>query len=289
MASDGVEKKVAAPLTPRARIGMINFINTAPLYMVWTRSVRHPEWLVTEATPAILNRLLFAGDLDLGFVSSYEYAAHPEQYRILSDLSISTTGAVGSVLLFANRPIESLDYELVLLSSQSQTSVSLVKIILEEFYKLRPRYVSGLPAEYKGGEQPAAILAIGDEALRLRKAGLFQYQFDLGQIWRQHTGKPFVFAVWAVREDFCWREPDCVVQIHQELLRCVQQGVTELASISREVAARIPMPPEECLAYLKGIEFDLGLPKQEALVLFFEYLIKRGEGAPGTLPLKICG
>lgn len=273
----------------KARIGMINFINTAPLYTVWTKTVKRPDWQITEAPPAILNKMLYENQLDLGFVSAHEYAAHPRLYKILSGLSISTTGPVGSVFLFSGKKIDTLDQSLVLLSAHSQTSVSLVKIILEEFYRVSPRYLSGMLAQYQGGEFPEAVLAIGDEALRLKKSGIFEYQYDLGDIWQQYTGLPFVFAVWAVREDFCTSDPDSVVAIHQELLRCVRVGTSDLVAISREVAPRIPMTPAECLSYLKGIEFDLSLRKQEALKLFFEYLIKRGEGASEALPLKICG
>ena len=73
---------------PTARIGMVNFLNTAPLYEVWKRTVFRPEWQVTEAPPSTLNRLLHQGALDLGFISSHEYALHPEEYKILGNLSI---------------------------------------------------------------------------------------------------------------------------------------------------------------------------------------------------------
>ena len=68
----------------KARIGMVNFINTAALYEVWKESVQRPEWQVVEAAPAVLNRLLRSGDLDLGFVSSYEYAEHPAGFQAVS-------------------------------------------------------------------------------------------------------------------------------------------------------------------------------------------------------------
>ena len=48
-----------------ARIGMVNFINTAPLYEVWQRTVQRPEWQITEAVPSVLNNLLNEGKLDL--------------------------------------------------------------------------------------------------------------------------------------------------------------------------------------------------------------------------------
>ena len=55
----------------KARIGMVNFINTAPLYVTWQQRVARPDWLVTEGAPTTLNRMLCNNELDLGFVSSH--------------------------------------------------------------------------------------------------------------------------------------------------------------------------------------------------------------------------
>ena len=112
---------------PKVRIGMVNFINTAPLYDVWLRTVKRPEWTVVEAAPSVLNGMLYTDQLDMGLVSSQEYAAHPENYQLLDDISISASGPVGSVFLFSRCEPQSLMGKVVLLSSQSQTSVSLVK------------------------------------------------------------------------------------------------------------------------------------------------------------------
>ncbi|MEA2082695.1 MAG: menaquinone biosynthesis protein [Thermodesulfobacteriota bacterium] len=287
-----MQKKTAA------RIGMVNFINTAPLYDVWKRTVHRPEWRITEAPPTALNRMLFNNELDLGFISSHEYAVHPFQYRILSDLSISATGAVGSVFLFSMLKPHDLSGKRVLLSSKSKTSAGLTKIILEEFYQVTPRYMSGevLPdsgthhsdAGNKTEERVSAVLAIGDDAIRLDSIGDYPVRLDLSEVWRRHTGLPFVFAVWAVREDFLTKHSDCVNEIHQQLLYCISTGKNELFEISRRVAPKIPMSQDDCFAYLSGIEYDLKPDKQKALNLFFEYLIKRDEGAPDALPLKIC-
>lgn len=278
-------------MRPKARIGMVNFINTAPLYEVWRETVVRPDWRVTEGSPAELNRLLYANKLDLGFASSHEYAQHPHDYRIMTDLSISAKGPVGSVFLFSSIPVRELDGHLLQLSSQSQTSVSLVRIVLEEFYGLKPVY---LPGERRAEDRsvigaPAAVLAIGDEALRLAGAGHYPYRLDLGEAWQRETGLPFVFAVWAVREDFCRREPDLVVEIHEELRRCLRQGRKRLKEISAAVAGRIPMSVTACYEYLKGIEYDLGPEKQAALEKFFAYLIRRGEAPKAALPLRLCG
>lgn len=130
-------------MAPIAHIGMVNFINTAPLYEVWKETVFNPLWTVTEAAPAELNRRLNAGELDLGFISSHEYALHAERYKILDQLSISASGPVGSVFLFSRIAPQKLSGSNILLSCQSQTSVSLVKIILEEFLGVQPNYMNG--------------------------------------------------------------------------------------------------------------------------------------------------
>ena len=272
-----------------ARIGMVNFINTAPLYEVWQRTVQRPEWQITEGVPSVLNNLLHEGKLDLGFISSHEYALHPDKYRILRDLSISATGAVGSVFLFSRRQPQKLDGKRILLSTQSQTSVYLVRIILEEFYGVKPEYVDGLIRDHAHDlDDFDGVLAIGDEALRMQANEEFSVKLDLSQVWHEQTGLPFVFAVWAVREDYYKKAADTVAEIHQELLRCVSQGCKDLRSISSLVAPRIPMPAEECYKYLKCIEYDLGNEKKQGLKLFCEYLAKRGEGNKKALPLKIC-
>lgn len=267
----------------KARIGMVNFINTAPLYEVWKETVHEPDWLIIEAAPSALNRLLFANELDFGLVSSHEYGLHASSYAMLADLSISASGPVGSVFLFSSVDVASLNNQLVALSPQSQTSNSLVKIVLEDFFQVRPRY---LVAGQESDQAIAARLAIGDEALRLVSEGRYPVTLDLGEVWHRHTGLPFVFAVWAVRREFCDSQPETVLAVHRELKRCAVEGKGQLATISQRVAARIPMEVEACKAYLHGMEYDLGPQKQEALALFFQYLMDRGEISPGALPLR---
>jgi len=266
---------------------MVNFINTAPLYDVWLRTVNRPEWKVIEAAPSVLNRMLYDDQLDMGLVSSQEYAAHPENYLLLDDISISASGAVGSVFLFSRCAPENLTGSLVLLSAQSQTSVNLVKIILENFYGVKPLYEVGSTLEAQDKSGISAVLAIGDEALILAQNKIYPHKIDLGEIWYEKTSLPFVFAVWAMRAEFCRSYPDIVREIQRELLRCRQEGRNDLQNISKRVGPRVSMNADACYQYLRGIEHDLGPEKKKGLVRFIEYLIERGEGLPEALPLKI--
>jgi chorismate dehydratase len=270
------------------RIGMVNYINTAPIYEVYKEQVHRPDWQITEAPPSTLNKLLAADSLDLGFVSSYEYAARPDKYQILADLSISATGPVGSVYLFSTVPPEELDNRLILMTGQSDTSVCLVRIILEEFLSLQPRYITGeVFGEILSADTPAAVLAIGDEALRLKFDSQYPVQLDLAQFWHEQTGLPFVFALFAVREEFISGNAREAREIHQTFLDCRAKGLERLPEICDRVARRIPMDCEACSLYLRAMEYDLGPAKQEALEQFFGLLIKRGEADSSALPLKI--
>lgn len=279
-----MESKEFSPI----KIGMVNYINTAPIYEIWKQSVSNPRWEIVEAHPSRLNRMLAGDQLDLGFVSCYEYAVRPDKYRILKDLSISATGPVGSVFLFSKVGVQDLVGKQVLLSDHSETSVCLVRIILEEFY--------GLNVEYKTGgvfsdlaDESAAVMAIGDDALRLSVGKQYPIKLDLGDVWFKHTGLPFVYSVCAVQETACRDYPDDIGAIQREFVRCREEGAQHLHTICQSVSSRIPMDCAICYDYLKGLEYDLGVKKQAAMERFFGYLIKRGEIDSRALPLKIVG
>lgn len=269
----------------KARIGMVNYINTAPIYEVWKKSVSDEQFVIIEEPPSVLNRMLAANEIDLGFVSSYEYCVRPEKYRILQDLSISASGPVGSVFLFSHVPTEQLNNKLILLSNQSETSVCLVKIILEEFYHIKPQYICG---EVAGeiSKSCQAVLAIGDDALRLVSSGVYDYKYDLGEIWHELTGLPFVFSVCAVQEEFCQNHGQLTRRIHDNFIRCRDQGKQDLTSICQIVAPRIPMDVERCYNYLTALQYDLDEKKCSALEKFYRFLIQRGEASSHALPLK---
>jgi chorismate dehydratase len=174
-----------------------------------------------------------------------------------------------------------------LLTGQSETSIALVKIILEKFYSIKPRYCIGDVSDPKNfTEKISAVLAIGDDALRLKEEPHYPIQLDLADVWNIHTGLAFVFAVFAVREEFAASQPLVLNKIWQTLIDCRNMGKTNLETISQLVAPRIPMEVEYCHRYLKNIEHNLDSNHQMALKTFFQYLIERNDGSTEALPLK---
>jgi chorismate dehydratase len=150
-----------------------------------------------------------------------------------------------------------------------------------------PAYEGGSALEAQHNSNIAAVLAIGDEALVLAQNKVYPHKIDLGKIWFEMTSLPFVFAVWAMRAEFCRSNPEIVRDIQRELQRCRHEGRNDLQNISKRVGPRVSMDGAACYEYLRGIEHDLSPEKKKGLVLFIEYLIERGEGVPEALPLKI--
>jgi chorismate dehydratase len=180
--------------------------------------------------------------------------------------------------------------QLVVLTGQSDTSACLLRLLLEEFMQVHPRYLRAeIYASTTLAQEPAAVLAIGDEALRLSNAEICPYpiQIDLGERWNQETGLPFVFAVCAVREDFLHKNRTTVRTIQQTLVACRDQGLLRIPEICRRAAPRIPMSHAACCRYFQSVEYDLNAGKQAALERFFTLLSKRGEANAASLPLKI--
>jgi chorismate dehydratase len=260
----------------KPKVGFVNFINTSQIYIPWKEAGGEPGWDVVEGPPTLLNRLLDTGEIDTGMVSSYFYGVNHQKYVIFPDLSISATGPVGSVTLFSKTPVKNLGDGIVITTQQSATSVNLLKIVLEDFLGVKPVYITGdFSLLSKSGSKALAYLAIGDEALRLRETTNLN-QLDLAEVWLEHTGLPFVFAVWAIRKERIEDAFDALTRLNKRLNDCRFQGQMEIERISSLAAPRIPMDKARCLDYLKGIELDLSEEKQKGLLYFFDLLKRRG-------------
>jgi len=173
----------------KLRLGRIDFLNVLPVYYPLESGVIANPFAIVPGVPSELNELCASGALDISPVSSIEYARRAELYYIVPDLSISSAGRVKSVLLLSRMPIEQLSGKTILASSQSHTSVGLLKVLSRLRYGVDLRFETGsCSAQLAGHEFPEACLAIGDEALRLGRSGLFPHVLDLGAAWLSGPG-----------------------------------------------------------------------------------------------------
>jgi chorismate dehydratase len=261
------------------RVGKVDFINTLPVfYPLESGAVEHDFEIIAD-TPAALNALLASDQIDLGVVSSIEYGRNFDKYLLLPDLSISCKSRVCSVLLLSTVPLEQLHDQEILLTPKSGTSIALLKLLFSQRFKITPQYqVRDYHMDGSAWPEAAkAVLAIGDDALRLRKNHPVILVLDLGATWYEWTGHPFVFAVWALRYGSLAQRDGQVHQAHTRLLEARDYGLNHLEEIATAVGKRSWFSRRECLQYLQTIEYDLDSDKQAGLRLFFDMLYETGE------------
>jgi len=253
------------------KVGRINYLNLFPIFNCLEEDKEAPPFNIIDGVPSSLNRLLRDGRIEISPSSSIEYLRNREIYEIIEGHSISSFGAIRSILLFSKKTIEELDGEKVLTSSQSETSVVLLDVILRRFYG---HDVELIPSECNlpdALQQSPACLLIGDDALiwRKRLTGSIQpYIYDLGEIWFRNTGLPFVFALWIVRKDALQEMKEEISLFKEALNRAKAKALLSLEHLSSLTPLSTILSEEEIISYWRQISFDLGEDHIKGLELF---------------------
>ena len=246
------------PASERLRLGKISYLNVLPIYYPLDSGIIPHSFTIIPGVPSHLNRLMAQGELELSVVSSIEYARHPERYLILPDLSISCRGAVQSVLLLSQIPIDQLSGQTILASSHSHTSVALIKILLGMQRGMEVVLQDGSCTEALAqGEPPVAMLTIGDEALRLRDHTLYPYRLDLGEAWLAWTGLPFVFAVWVIQRQAFERWNGALGEALESLTSAKEWGRSHLDEICAHAARKGILDATQLHDYYQCLNYDL--------------------------------
>ncbi len=238
------------------RIGQIDYANCVPIFSAF-RQRHETEYVFVKGVPAQLNRMLQAGEIDLCPSSSIEYARHADEYLLLPGLSISSIGAVRSVMLFSYLPLTGLDGAVIGLSGESATSVILLRILLARYYHFTNQFVPVAGQSLVTDASMQAILLIGDAALRGVKENSTRYVYDLGELWYEATGLPFVFALWMVRRDAFIHEPSGVVDCARQLIMAKEMAKNSYSASAMAATADDFLTEDELIAYWEGISYDL--------------------------------
>lgn len=259
------------------RLGRIGYINCTPVYGAIDRGIVAAPGALVTGTPAELNALLVAGELDLSVISAVEFARHARDLVLLPDLAISCDGPVRSVALFSRRAVAELDGRTVLLSASSRTSVALLELLCRDVWRITPRFAAAR-AEAQDLDALAAlphdaVLVIGDAALALAARGTYAHRYDLGDAWKRWTGLPFVFAVWAARRA---ADPGAVRRGHDALLASRDWGLGHLDELAAAAARATAVPLAACREYLGGLDYALGTGHLAGLNDFFRRLAAAG-------------
>ncbi len=232
------------------RLGRVDYINTFPL--AWSLARHLGDGLAEEVVgvPTTLNALLRAGEVDVANVSSVEYARNHASYVLLPSLCVGSDGAVESVQLVTDVPLPAV--QSISVTGQSASSVVLVRTLFAGA-EIRPE-----------GEPADARLLIGDEALRSAFDDPAPHH-DLGALWRERTGLPMVFAVWAARVGTPGLD-----QLDRALAGAVADAYEHSADVARAAASRYGYPAGYLARYFEKLRYRFGERERAGLARFFE-------------------
>jgi len=252
----------------RPRVGHIQFLNCLPIYWGLVNSGAILDMELIKHNPDVLSNMLVAGDLDIGPISLVEYLRNADDLVVLPDVAVGSDGPVTSCNLVSKLPFEQLDGARVALGSTSRTTVQLAQLILREKYGVRPDYFPCAPDLELMLQEGDAGVIIGDPALR---AWLYDAQrldanlLDLGQAWKDWTGLPMVFAVWAVRKEYLRKCPDIVHDVHNAFLRSRDISLEHVDKVARQVERWEQFPAAELEDYFTTLDFSLGARQLEGV------------------------
>jgi chorismate dehydratase len=122
-----------------------------------------------------------------------------------------------------------------------------------------------------------AALLIGDDALRAKyKHDPRLYVYDLGQEWKEMTGLPMVFSVWAIRKDFAERNFDQIKIIKETFVDCMNYSLQHIEDVASKAAQWEEFSDKYLVDYFNSLRFDFDEKKQEGLLEYYKEAYKMG-------------
>jgi chorismate dehydratase len=261
----------------RLRISAISYLNTAPLMWDFEHGETGRQFDISYTIPSACARALEAGAGDIGIIPAAAYALIPG-LKILPDVAIASRRAVRSILLVSKVPVEKV--RTVALDTSSMTSVALTKVLFEKWLGGGRTFTPMAPDVEEMLAQHDAGLLIGDPALQIDRSRYVA--LDLAEEWIHFTGKPFVFAFWAIRDE-ALQAADPAQDLSAIFQTSRDHGLLpqNLNLIAREWAPRLGILECDARSYLTdNIYYQLDPECLDGLRLFYRYAAEIGALPP---------
>lgn len=254
----------------KLKIGRFLYSNLFPIFYMLERECDCSGYEFIEGVPSELNRKIHSGEIDVSPSSSIEYLRNPWRYDLIGNHSISCRGPVRSIFLFSKRPVEALGGMTILTTSQSETSVALLRIILKKFIGIDAGLTSSSDPIEKAMDRAEAYMLIGDDALVQAMRWPHLHRYDLGDLWFRHTGLPMTFALWIAGRECC-TEGELLAQFRKDLDKAKALALRNLEAIAGASPLKGLLTAEELVQYWEGISYDFTAEHQAGLDLFKQY------------------
>ena len=234
----------------KVKVSAVSYTNTKPfVYGLEHSGIRNKIELSLDI-PSDCAKKLIDDKVDIGLVPVAALLDLPG-YTVISDYCIGADGPVNSVFIFSDKPIE--EVKVLRLDNESRTSNALARILIKKYWDLNLDFV------YSG--EADAYVEIGDRTFG--KINKTSFAYDLSGEWKNFTGLPFAFAVWASNKTL----PDGFLPEFNDALKF---GIDNIPTVIKE----LPIPSNFDLTdYLTHkLDFNLNNSKQLAIHKFLNYM-----------------
>ncbi len=206
-------------------------------------------------TPSECSAMLQSDLVDLALIPVGSLSDF-QKLSLISDYGISCQGAVRTVKLFSEFPIQ--EVEQIILDKSSRSSNLLIQILCKAHWQR-----SDIIFKFTEDDQlqkKTAYLNIGDKVFELEN--IYEYEYDLGQEWYKLTGLPFVFAIWVSRRN-----------LDNQFINMLNESFQKsLINFPKNSKSQTQMPFTHFESYFKeNIEYKLGKRHFEGLQKFLEF------------------
>ena len=252
------ERKGVAP-----RVAASSYLNSVPLIWSFMHGTRQREVeLVTDTAPARCADMLACAQVEAALVPVIEYQRIPD-LMVVPGVCIGSRSSVRSVVLVMREELGNLrSVRKVALDKSSRTSAALIQIIFREFLGFEPEWTTCAPDAASMLLENDAALIIGDPGMTFSRERVVVY--DLAELWREHTGLGFVFAMWMARESELERVR------HIDFGGARDEALEHVEEIASVYSRMIGLPPEEIRLYLlENISYHLDEELRAGLDLFY--------------------
>jgi chorismate dehydratase len=268
----------------RLRISAISYLNTAPLMWDFEHGnfPARNAFDVSYTIPSLCAGSLRDGSADIGIIPAAAYTSIPD-LAILPGVAIASRRAVRSILLVSKVPLEKI--RTVALDTSSMTSVALLKVLFAKWWGGGRTFTAMAPDIEKMLEMNDSGLVIGDPALQIDRSQYLTY--DLAEEWIRLTGKPFVFAFWAIRQaalNDASRDLDLPAVFQESRNHGLLPNSLDV--IAREWVPRLALSEDDVKNYLtENIYYSLDPDCLNGMRLFYQ-LARECGALPAAPPLS---
>ena len=206
------------------RVVLVSYLNTYPIVWGLKKIAAKYQPEIILATPSQCTHALLQKKVEIALVPSITYLNSNLFFDVLP-FGIVVNKKIDTVLLVGNQPME--QWKTVFFDKDSLTSVQLAKILFR-LKRLSPQFVAGIEGIEHLDDQSGALI-IGDKCFSL--ASRFLEVYDLGKVWSELTGLPFVFALFLVHPH---TEKARLKKAHRMLKEAIGVGLTNLDLVIEE-------------------------------------------------------